>query len=192
MKKSFIRRILLSVFMAVFMLATLAGVAISSPFIKASAADAAWQTGVFEMEDGVSLRLAESNGLRFVVKMDKAVADFVQENDDAELGFVIAPKQLMLQANGDYLNMPKKIGGAIDKGKIYSDDTFSYANGCITNMKSSNITYDFVAVAYIQYGGEVRYTEYNDKARNNLYDTVNMAVLKYALLVHIPKLFHLQ
>lgn len=176
MKKISVKRILLSVFMAVFMLATIAGVVISSPLLAKADANA-WKTGVFVMNDGVSLRLSESNGLRFIVKMDEAVADFVKETEEAELGFVIAPKQLMVAANGDYLNMPKKVGGAADKNKIYEEDGFYYANGCITNMKSTNITYDFVAVAYIKYESEIRYTEYNDLARNNLYDTVNMAVL---------------
>lgn len=179
MKKNFIKKILLAVFMTVFAVASLAGIFVSAPLKQSSVkAEAAWQTeGVFEMEDGVSLKLCETSGLRFIVKMDKTVYDFVMENDGAELGFVIAPKDLMLAANGDYLNMSKKVGGAVDKAKIYQEGDYYLANGCINRMNYKNIEYNFVAVAYITYGGEVRYTEYNDLARNNLYDTVNMAVL---------------
>jgi hypothetical protein len=59
----------------------------------------AWQTeGVFEMQDGASLRLSETNGLRFIVKMDEGLANFIKDNDDVEFGFVIAPQNLMEKA----------------------------------------------------------------------------------------------
>ena len=179
MRKSVIKNILLSICFAVFMFASMLGVAFSGmlPHKKASA-ESNWQTeGVFEMDDGASLKLGTVGGLRFVVRMDEEIATFVKETEDAELGFVIAPKDLILAANGDYLNMKKKIGGKVDKAKIYQDDNYWFANGCIANIKAANLTRSFTAIAYIQYNGEVRYTEYNDLARNNLYDTVNAAVL---------------
>ena len=175
MKKNFIRRILITLCFTVFMLASAIGVAFSMP--KSARAESAIPQGVFEMEDGVSLQFSQVGGMRFIVKMDEAIAEFVKETEGAELGFVIAPKNLMEAANGDYLNMPKKIGGAIDKAKIYSDGEYSRANGCITNIKYANLTRSFTAIAYIKYNGEVRYTDYNNKARNNLYDLVNMAAL---------------
>ena len=82
-------------------------------------AESAWQTGVFEMEDGVSLKLSNNNGLRFIVKMDNSVYSFVKDNDSVELGFVIAPEQLMTGANGNYLEMSKKVQIVVDKNKIY-------------------------------------------------------------------------
>ena len=150
-------------------------------------AESDWQTGTFEMEDGTSLKIGQNmkngGGMRFVVKMDKSVYDALCADANAEFGVVIAPKNLMLEANGDYLNMSKKIGGAIDKNRIYQldeegvDKNLYFANACITNIKLANLDRDFVAVAYIKSGSEVRYTEYNDYARNNLYDLVNMAML---------------
>ena len=174
MKKNFIRKILLSLCMAVFMLASICGV---GNLTRVHASGETWQTALFEMEDGVSLQFSKVGGMRFIVKMDEEVADFVKNTEEAEIGFVIAPKNLMLEANGDYLNMPKKIGGAINKATIYKQGDYWHANGCIQNIKYANLTRSFAAVAYIQYNGEVRYTEYNDLARNNLYDLVNMATL---------------
>lgn len=143
-----------------------------------------WQTGVFEMESGTALKIGQEmkngGGMRFVVKMEKSVYDYIIENDSVEFGVIIAPKNLMIAANGDYLNMAKKVGGKIEKERIYQveeDPDHYYANACITNVKVNNLKRDFVAIAYIKSGSQVRYTEYNDNARNNLYDLVNMALL---------------
>ena len=92
---------------------------------KATATQQAWQTeGVFAMEDGVALKLSNAGGLRFRVKMDESVKSFLDSNADAELGFIFAPEELMLAANGDYLGMSKKVCGAVDKGKIYKEALF--------------------------------------------------------------------
>ena len=143
-----------------------------------------WQTGVFEMESGTALKIGKEmqngGGMRFVVKMEKSVYDYIIENDSVEFGVIIAPKNLMIAANGDYLNMAKKVGGKIEKERIYQveeDPDHYYANACITNVKVNNLKRDFVAIAYIKSGSQNRYTEYNDNARNNLYDLVNMALL---------------
>ena len=179
MKKSVIKNVLLSVFFAIFMLASLGSLAFSTLLPKKTVfAATEWnESWTFEMEDGVSLKIGEKNGLRFIVKMDEEAYNYVQD-ENVELGFVIAPEQLMKQADGDYLNMPKKIGGAIDKNKIYADGGYWYANGCISDMKLQNFKYNFVAVAYVKEAdGDVFYAEYNDQARNNLYDTVNLAAL---------------
>lgn len=145
----------------------------------------AWQEGEFVVEDGVSLKygqeMANGGGMRFIIKMGKSVYDALLEDENAVFGVVIAPKQLMLDANGDYLNMPKKVGGVIGKERIYqlegADENYYFANACITNIKVANLERDFVAVAYIQNGNEVRYTDYNDDARGDLYDLVNRAML---------------
>ena len=176
MKKT-LRKILLWIASAFMFLSVIGLVATMPQVKKAFAAEEAWQTGTFEMDNGASLKLGEVGGLRFIVRMDEEVCEFVKTHDDAELGFVIAPKNLMLAANGDYLGMKTKIGGAIDKNKLYQDGNYWFANGCIANIKAANLTRSFTAIAYIKYNGEVRYTEYNDLARNNLYDAVNMAAL---------------
>ncbi len=72
--------------MAVFMLASIAGVCFSASLnitTKASGTEV-WQTGVFEMENGVSLQFSKTGGMRFIVKMDNEIATFVKENDSAE------------------------------------------------------------------------------------------------------------
>ena len=176
MKKTF-KNILLWITSAFMFLCVIAGVALTPKTASAAGTDDWKTTGVFEMDDGASLKLGNVGGLRFIVRMDETVYNFVVDNEDAELGFVIAPKNLMLAANGDYLNMPKKIGGAVDKTKVYQDGDYWLANGCVTNVKAANLERSFTAVAYIKCDGEVRYTEYNDLARNNLYDAVNAAVL---------------
>ena len=175
MKRSVWKKIAASICSAVFVVAALLGVMVALP--TSAQTEATWQTGVFEMQDGASLKLSEKNGLRFIVKLDETVRNFVVNNDDAQMGFVIAPKQLIDEANGDYLHMPKKVDVSVDKDKIYQEGEFFFANGCIVNVKYNSYTYDFMAVAYIKQGETVRYTEYNNYARNNLYDTVNMAVL---------------
>ena len=164
----------------VLLFVSLAGICVVQSIQKRSARAAeveVWKTGVFEMNDGVSLRFSDENGLRFIVKMDEDIANFVTTTEEAEMGFIIAPESLMLAAKGDYMNMAQQIGGAIDKNKIYREGDYYQANACITGVKYKNLELDFVAVAYIQYNGETRYTEYNDKAKLNMYDLVNMAFL---------------
>ena len=177
MNKKFIRKVALWICSAIMFVSTVCLCGLFAVQTTQASAETTWQTGVFEMEDGASLRLSEANGLRFRVKMDETVANFIKDNADVEYGFVIAPRALMEAANGDYLNMPKKIGEAADKGKIYGEGNWYYANGCVTNVLPKNVEIQFTAVAYIKQGETVRYTEYNSLARNSLYDTVNMAVL---------------
>ncbi|MBE5742398.1 MAG: hypothetical protein E7360_03645, partial [Clostridiales bacterium] len=146
-------------------------------FKTVAKADFNWKTdGVFEMDDGVSLRLGGKSGLRFIIRMDETVATFVKDNAEVELGVIISTHDRIEKTN-DYINIDKKVGGAIDKNKIYQDGDYYFANACISNIKANNLKKEFTAVAYIKKDDEIRYTEYNSLARNNLYDTVNMAML---------------
>ena len=177
MLKNAVRKILLTVCLTVCAFATAAGILIS-PSTRVSAETTTWKTAKFAMEDGVSLKLgAEKNGLRFIVSMDETMYNFLKANEDAELGIIISTQWYMESTGGDYLNAEKKIGGALSKNKLYKDGDSYCANACITNVQYKNFEYDFTAVAYVEYNGEIRYTQYNTLARNNLYDTVNMAVL---------------
>ena len=165
------KSLIIALFVCIF--ASFVGFSITKTSQKAIAENA-WQTGVFEMEDGVSLKLSNNNGLRFIVKMDKGVRDFIVNNDDSvELGFVIAPEQLMTAANGNYLEMEKKVKIVVDKNKIYQEGNYYLANGCLTSIRTENYNYKFVAVAYLKQDNTIRYTEYNNNARNSLYSTVN-------------------
>ena len=131
--------------------------------------------GTFEMIDGVSLKLNEDGGIRFKAKMDETVNAFVSDSN-VELGFIIAPKQL-LQNETNYFAMDKNLKIVADKSKIYFDREYYYANGCITNILPENRELDFVAIAYLLKENKVQYTEYKDTARGNLYDVVNQAIL---------------
>ena len=72
MKKSVIKNVLLSVFFAIFMLASLGSLAFSTLLPKKTAfAATEWnESWTFKMEGGVSLKIGEKNGLRFIVEMD--------------------------------------------------------------------------------------------------------------------------
>lgn len=131
--------------------------------------------GTFEMIDGVSLKLNEDGGIRFKAKMDETVNVFVSDSN-VELGFIIAPKQL-LQNETNYFAMDKNLKIVADKSKIYFDGEYYYANGCITKILPENRELDFVAIAYLLKENKVQYTEYKDTARGNLYDVVNQAIL---------------
>ncbi len=138
-------------------------------------------TGTFEIKDGTSLKLGNKNGLRFIVEMDEEMKNFVKNNDDVSMGFFIAPKSVILQYEGNYYdNKDVFVGGDINKNKIYQPEgetQYYYTNGCLVNVKLANFEKDFVAVAYVKYGDEVRYTTYNDSARGNLYEVVNYWML---------------
>ncbi len=168
----------LSVLMPIFV-AACALFAVNN-YKTAKAADDAFSTiekSVFEMEDGVTLKLNEDGGMRFVLKMDETVKNYIG-NDGVESGFIIAPKQLMTAANGDYYNMSQKLTVKIESDKIYLDtDNFYHANGCVVKMREENRKLDYVAVGYIKSGDNVKYTEYNDNARGNFYKTVNDTLL---------------
>ena len=136
-------------------------------------------SGEFAMDDGVSLKLNNDGGLRFILRMNEDVKNYVcdENNADVKLGVIVAPKDLMLAANGDYLGMAKKVDIEIDKAKLYQDGEDWLANACIIQIHEKNREYNFTAVGYIVDGTSVQYTAYNDLARGNLYDVVNQCVL---------------
>ena len=136
-------------------------------------------SGEFAMDDGVSLKLNNDGGLRFILRMNEDVKNYVcdENNADVKLGVIVAPKDLMLAANGDYLGMAKKVDIEIDKAKLYQVGEDWLANACIIQINEQNREYNFTAVGYIVDGTSVQYTAYNDLARGNLYNVVNQCVL---------------
>ncbi len=139
-------------------------------------------SGTFEMEDGVSLKLNEDGGMRFIVKMSDDVKEYIVDNDttdEVSLGFVIAKTSKITEikdGDGNYRSLTNNMAEVIET-KIYKDGEFWYANGCITNMYEQNREFDYSAVAFIKNGENVQYTPYNDNARNNLYYTSQYALL---------------
>ena len=138
-------------------------------------------SGVFEIKDKVGLKLNEDGGMRWILKMDEAHFSYIKENEAVELGFVIAPKILMDQANGDYYGMQKKIVVTVDKEKIYeltNKDGYHYANGCVINMKAVNRKYDYTAAAYIKNGENIeKQAAVNENSVKSFYNVSNAAIL---------------
>lgn len=133
---------------------------------------------VFEIDnDGVSLKLNEDGGMRFIVKMDETVRNYVLSSDNISLGFVIAPKALIEANDGDYINMTAtKI--TADKNKIYKYGDYYYANGCVVTMLEKNRAIDYTMVAYIKNGDAVeRYTAINAGVYGNFYDVAIRSLL---------------
>lgn len=138
-------------------------------------------SGVFEIKDKVGLKLNEDGGMRWILKMDEAHFSYIKENEAVELGFVIAPKILMDQANGDYYGMQKKIVVTVAKNKIYEltdKDGYHYANGCVINMKAVNRKYDYTAAAYIKNGENIeKQAAVNENSVKSFYNVSNAAIL---------------
>ena len=138
-------------------------------------------SGVFEINDKVGLKLNEDGGMRWILKMDEAHFSYIKGNEAVELGFVIAPKILMDQANGKYYDMQKKIVVRVDKEKIYeltNKDGYHYANGCVINMKAVNRKYDYTAAAYIKNGETIeKQAAVNENSVKSFYNVSNAAIL---------------
>ena len=131
----------------------LAGFAIGFNQITTKAS--AQPTGsVFEMEDGASLKISEEGGLRFRVKMDEAQANYITENEHVTLHFLVAPHEFynaVPQVDGirDYYNgLKKKLFINVDEAKIYEEDGYYWANGCVTNIHKNNRYLDYTLLAY--------------------------------------------
>ena len=95
---------------------------------------------VFEMENGASLKISEEGGIRFRVKMDEKQMLYVTQNDDVTLHFLVAPHEFYnavpyINGTRDYYNgLSKKKVINVDEAKIYEEDGYYWANGCVTNI----------------------------------------------------------
>ena len=140
-------------------------------------ANAEVPAGTFEIESsGVSLKLNETDGLRFVVKMDENVKNYVTENENVVLGFAIGPKQLMDSYTEWYGKNLLQFG--IGKSTIYQVGEYWYANGCVTKINEVNRSIDYTAAAFILNGGKVeKYAAPNAEVYGNIYDIATRALL---------------
>ena len=156
---------------------------------------------VFEMENGVSLKISEDGGIRFRVKMDEAQMLYITQNDDVSLHFLVAPHEFynaVPYKNGsfDYYNgLAKKKIIDVDETKIYEEDGCYWANGCVTNINVANryLDYTFLAYTYDAYTGVIDYAGLNiggeviqetnmldyklGNVRGNLVDILSQAVV---------------
>ena len=133
MKKSFKQRALITCATTFIASAALSAGIFFKPAFEANA-DVV-ETGVFEMEYGASVKLT-TDGLRFKAKMSKDYYDMLVTNDGAskvDLFGYIAPVEEFDKVD-EYKDLGKKVGGALDEGKIYEKDGYYWVNIAITNL----------------------------------------------------------
>ncbi len=87
---------------------------------------------VFVIKNGAGVKLSQ-NGLRFVVKMDKAYRDLIVDNDDVKLHGYIAPVEEFDKVS-EYNKLSNKVGKVLDESKIYEKEGYYYANLAMTNL----------------------------------------------------------
>lgn len=173
------KRIVLVAFFAAIM--CFASTSLFATIAKAEGESSCPETGIFAIEDKISLKLNDKGGMRWTLKMDKAHYNYIINNKTVEVGFIIAPKVLMDKADGDYYGMSQKIVVGIDEGKIYSlteNDGYYYANGCVVNMLEENRKYDYTAAAYIKNGEKIeKQAAVNENSVKSFYNVSNAAIL---------------
>lgn len=172
-------RIVLVAFFAAIM--CFASTSLFATIAKAEGESSCPETGIFAIEDKISLKLNDKGGMRWTLKMDKAHYNYIINNKTVEVGFIIAPKVLMDKADGDYYGMSQKIVVGIDEEKIYSlteNDGYYYANGCVVNMLEENRKYDYTAAAYIKNGEKIeKQAAVNENSVKSFYNVSNAAIL---------------
>lgn len=172
-------RIVLVAFFAAIM--CFASTSLFATIAKAEGESSCPETGIFAIEDKISLKLNDKGGMRWTLKMDKAHYNYIINNETVKVGFIIAPKVLMDKADGDYYGMSQKIVVGIDEGKIYSlteNDGYYYANGCVVNMLEENRKYDYTAAAYIKNGEKIeKQAAVNENSVKSFYNVSNAAIL---------------
>ena len=174
----------ISIFATAFLALTACAIGFGKPTAKASAQS----SGVFQMENGASLRISEGGGLRFRVKMDETQMKYVTENDDVSLHFLVAPHEFynaVAEEDGvrDYYNgLAKKKVVDVDESKIYAEDGYYWANGCVTNILGVNRYLDYTLLAYT-YDASTSTIEYASverslsDVRGSLMDVLSQAVV---------------
>lgn len=131
-----------------------------------------------ELTDGVSIKLNDDGGMRFVAKMNEAAKNYVCDNEAVSLVALIAPDYII--GNGEDFATLKDtcIKIVANKAAIYEVDGSYYANFCVIKMKTSNINLDYTAAVYILNGETVAAkTGVNVKSVNNFYNITNQAFL---------------
>ena len=150
-------------------------------FAVGSIAEAKADTNVFAMENGTSLKISESGGIRFRVQMDEAQKNYITENENVTLHFLVAPHEFYNAVNGnDYYNgLTKKNVINVDEAKIYEEDGYYWANGCIVNILEINRNLDFTLLAYT-YNSTTQVYDYADvtlsTTRGSLMDVLSQAI----------------
>ena len=152
---------------------------VGAKFTSAKAAGETYPSeSKIELMEGVSIKLNDDGGMRFVAKMNEAAENYIKNNENASLVALIAPENVI--GNGeDYATLKDKCVKIVaNKDNIYAVDGSYYANFCVVKMKSSNIARDYTAVAYVLDGETVvGRTEVKSESVNNFYNVTNQAFL---------------
>lgn len=103
------------------------------------------------MMQGASIRLNEKNGIRFYAQIDTEKVDALRDAGyTVELGTIIAPKDLLKNADNTYqdltfdLDSSKYVTVEFNANKYYEENTFVGIVGSIVNIKenANNYSYD--------------------------------------------------
>ena len=137
----------------------------------------------FEMVNGASVRFADDDsGIRFRVKMGEDMYNEIVTNDDGDhvtLKFIITSKANFDAADGNYYDIVNKRVADVLESKIYRENDYYYANGCLTQIRTNNRNVSLVAIAVKLVDGVV--DDYADisgvGATGRMYDVLNQALL---------------
>lgn len=134
-----------------------------------------------EVSDGISLKLNDQGGMRFVVKTNKATYNYLKSNDGVTLNVLIGPAS-QFTTEATYATLKDSlIKVAIDKAKIFqiNGDENYYANACVVEMLEANREIDYTAVAYLLNGETVEaQSVVNNKAVGDFYAVTNQSVIE--------------
>lgn len=136
------------------------------------------------VDDGVSLKLNDKGGMRFIVRMNSAAKKYIVDDDAdnvVKLVVVIAPTQIFADKNlaEDFVTLKNTCPSVeIDESKIYADGADFLANACVVSMKPANRNLAYTAVAFVvKDNAVVTNTALNAKARFGFYDLVTRSIL---------------
>lgn len=131
-----------------------------------------------ELADGISIKLNDNGGMRFVAKMNESAKNYVCDNENVSLVALIAPDYVIGDGEDFATLKDTCIKIVANKAAIYEVDGSYYANFCVIKMKTSNINLDYTAAVYILNGETVAAkTGVNVKSVNNFYNITNQAFL---------------
>lgn len=134
----------------------------------------------FEMVNGASVRFADKDdsGIRFRVKMGESTYKEIVDNGNVTLQFIITSKTEFDNANGNYKDISNKRVIDVDESKIYYDEDYYYANGCLVGIFAANRNVSLVAIAAKVTDGNYAYAAINGVgATGKMYDCLNQALL---------------
>lgn len=136
------------------------------------------------VDDGVSLKLNDKGGMRFIVRMNSAAKKYIVDDDAdnvVKLVVVIAPAQIFADKNlaENFVTLKNTCPSVeIDESKIYADGEDFLANACVVSMKPANRNLAYTAVAFVvKDNAVVTNTALNAKAQFGFYDLVTRSIL---------------